>query len=260
MMSYYKSSTVGWISFIAAAFVHLLAGYLLLLQENSPAETRQDAKILQVSLHTAQIAPPEPPTPAPVTPPAPEPPVKTPEPEVVKQPEPMPQPKPPVIAAPTPEPEAATQPIEKEPAPVPVTPPEPPATVREETPPPKTSETPVITDTVKDSKREPAPASTAPAEKPVVAPRFQVAYLKNPAPRYPRLSRRLKEEGTVILRVHVNADGRPGTIEISESSGFERLDNAAKDTVKQWRFVPARQGDHNISAWVKVPVTYSLRS
>jgi protein TonB len=64
----------------------------------------------------------------------------------------------------------------------------------------------------------------------------------------------------VLLRVFVNPDGGASQVEIRESSGFERLDKAARDTVRRWRFVPARQGDKGVAAWVLVPISFSIRS
>ncbi|MFN3751853.1 MAG: energy transducer TonB [Thiobacillus sp.] len=110
----------------------------------------------------------------------------------------------------------------------------------------------------------PAPA-TAPAEAPrpappLVQPRFNADYLDNPKPAYPSLSRRMGEEGEVRLRVLVDAAGNAQQVEIERSSGFPRLDQAALDTVKRWRFVPARQGDQPVAAWVIVPIQFTLRS
>jgi len=45
---------------------------------------------------------------------------------------------------------------------------------------------------------------------------------------------------------------------LKTSSGSPRLDQAALDTVKRWRFVPARQGDQSVAAWVVVPISFSL--
>ena len=105
-----------------------------------------------------------------------------------------------------------------------------------------------------------SPGPPAPRVEPVLAPRFDADYLTNPAPAYPALSRRMGEQGRVLLRVFVHADGSAGQVEIRESSGFERLDRAARDTVTRWRFVPARQGERPVAAWVLVPISFSLRS
>jgi protein TonB len=107
---------------------------------------------------------------------------------------------------------------------------------------------------------EPVVTEPVPAEStPVSQPRFDADYLANPAPVYPTLSRRLREEGTTMLRVFVEPDGRPGTIELASSSGFSRLDAAAREAVRRWKFVPARRGDENVGAWVLVPLIFNVR-
>ena len=58
------------------------------------------------------------------------------------------------------------------------------------------------------------------------------------------------EQGRVLLRVVVTAAGLAEQVELKASSGTERLDRAAIDAVKRWRFVPARQGDQPVAAWV----------
>ncbi|MGB0126250.1 MAG: energy transducer TonB, partial [Rhodocyclaceae bacterium] len=79
-----------------------------------------------------------------------------------------------------------------------------------------------------------------------------------PKPVYPALARRMGEEGRVVLRVHVDPNGRPGSIAIRTSSGSERLDQAATAAVARWRFVPARRGDTAVSASVLVPIVFNL--
>lgn len=108
----------------------------------------------------------------------------------------------------------------------------------------------------------PAPVPTAPAV-PVAAapsvPRFDADYLNNPAPAYPPLSRRLHEEGKVVLRVFVEPSGAVGTVELRTSSDFERLDKSAISAVSRWKFVPAKQGNEAVGAWVLVPIVFSLK-
>lgn len=103
-------------------------------------------------------------------------------------------------------------------------------------------------------------ASAATPPEPVQSPRFDADYLDNPAPPYPALSRRLREEGTVLLRVLVDTGGAPARVELKQSSGHPRLDRAALETVQRWRFVPARQGGAAIAGWVVVPLSFTLRS
>lgn len=107
---------------------------------------------------------------------------------------------------------------------------------------------------------EPAPAPLAVPPPPVVAtpPIFTADYLENPPPQYPSRSRRLGEQGRVVLRVLVNAGGGADKLQVHESSGHTRLDNAARDTVRRWRFVPAKRGATPIPAWVLIPISFSL--
>lgn len=108
----------------------------------------------------------------------------------------------------------------------------------------------------------PAPAAAAaPAPVAVVPPRFDAAYLSNPLPPYPSAAKRMGEEGRVLLRVQVGADGKPTDVTVIKSCGFPRLDESARDTVlRSWRFVPARQGDQPVAGAVKVPIDFTLTS
>ncbi|MCZ7653034.1 MAG: energy transducer TonB [Rhodocyclaceae bacterium] len=80
-----------------------------------------------------------------------------------------------------------------------------------------------------------------------------------PEPAYPVSSRRRGEEGRVMLRVFVDAQGRAAKVEVQESSGHNRLDESAVTAVARWRFVPARRGSEPLAAWVRVPIVFSLR-
>ncbi len=101
--------------------------------------------------------------------------------------------------------------------------------------------------------------STKPADTQTYqSPSFNAAYLNNPAPSYPSLSRRLGEEGRVLLRVQVMEDGTAGSVELQAGSGSSRLDQAALEAVKKWRFVPAKRGEQAVSASVVVPVRFSI--
>jgi protein TonB len=104
------------------------------------------------------------------------------------------------------------------------------------------------------------PPATSAAPPQLVPPSFTAAYLTNPAPAYPVLSRRMGEEGKVILRVYVNEEGSAARIELRTSSGHPRLDEAAMDAVRKWKFVPARRADSPVGAWVLLPISFSLRS
>ncbi|MGB4065998.1 MAG: energy transducer TonB [Azonexus sp.] len=106
---------------------------------------------------------------------------------------------------------------------------------------------------------QPAAAPAASSAQPAItAARFNAAYLNNPEPKYPSLSRRLGEEGKVLLRVRVTPDGRAATVDIEKSSNYDRLDEAARQSVANWRFVPAKRGDEAIEATVIVPIVFRL--
>jgi len=181
---------------------------------------------------------PEPPPPEPPKPPPPKP--EPPKPEPVKpQPRPEPprpeQPKPEV--RPEPRPEAVK--IESPPAPAvapqpaPVAPPAPPA------PPPP----------------PPAPSVAKPSARTEVS--ISASYAAaNRKPEYPKMSLRLSEQGTVVLTVMVKSDGSAGDVEVKSSSGFTRLDRAAADAVKTWRFNPATVDGKAVDKSYEVPITF----
>jgi protein TonB len=72
------------------------------------------------------------------------------------------------------------------------------------------------------------------------------------------MSRRLGEEGTVRLKVLVDERGRPRDVQLAKGSGFARLDQAAMDAVRRWKFVAATDGAKPITAWTQVAVTFKL--
>lgn len=94
----------------------------------------------------------------------------------------------------------------------------------------------------------------------MVEPRFDADYLNNPAPAYPRVSRRHREQGVVTLRVYVLPNGAPERVELERSSGFALLDEAALEAVRKWKFVPAQAGGKAVAAWVNVPLEFSLNT
>jgi protein TonB len=85
-----------------------------------------------------------------------------------------------------------------------------------------------------------------------------LAYATPLHPRYPPASAREHEQGTVLLRVLVDASGVPQRIEIARSSGHARLDAAARDSVLQARFRPVLREGAAVSAWGLVPIEFRL--
>jgi protein TonB len=100
--------------------------------------------------------------------------------------------------------------------------------------------------------------AATPAVERTEPPGYQAAYLENPQPPYPLLSRRNREQGQVRLRVLVRSDGRAETLQVHTSSGYPRLDLAASEAVRGWRFTPAHKAGRDIAGWVEVPITFSL--
>lgn len=195
----------------------------------------------QLSITQPEITPPSvvgmlvapEPKPAP-PPPKPVPPPPKPEPKPVAKPEPKPVAKPTPKPTPKPEPvrEVAQEPVQQA-TPAPVAQPAPPV-----------------------QQANPAPAAPAP----ITPPRTDAAHLNNPAPQYPALSRRLGEQGRVMLDVYILPDGSVGEIKLNRSSGFPRLDNAALQAVKTWKYVPAKRGDTAIPFWYVQPVSFVLNN
>ncbi|MDO8440551.1 MAG: energy transducer TonB [Polaromonas sp.] len=119
---------------------------------------------------------------------------------------------------------------------------------------------------------DPAPAINAPASvmappmaAPVAAapPRIELPssnadYLQNPKPAYPAMSKRLGEQGKVVVRVLIGVDGVAQKAEIRQSSGFDRLDQAAWTTAQRWRYVPGKRGGVPEAMWVNVPINFVL--
>jgi protein TonB len=106
---------------------------------------------------------------------------------------------------------------------------------------------------------EPIAVTVAPTALAAVSPpEFNAAYLHNPPPAYPAQSKRHSEEGKVLLRVYVSAAGTAEKVELQTSSGWPRLDQAAQEAVRSWRFVPAKQGDKAVAAWVIVPINFTV--
>jgi periplasmic protein TonB len=180
---------------------------------------------------------------APPAPPAP------PTPQAVAQPQPKVQPKTPKPAQPAPTP--AVQPT---PATLAITPsattPEPSATT-----PTATAAAPASANSGNTPNAPPAP----PAPPKVTQPSTDADYLNNARPQYPPMSKRLNEQGKVVVRALIGTDGTASQASIKSSSGFDRLDQAALATVLKWRYVPGKRGGVPEAMWFDVPVNWVLQ-
>ena len=184
---------------------------------------------------------PEPPTPEPVPePPTPEPPQPDPVPE--PEPEPMPEPEPvkEEMTVPTPEPPKP----KPKPAPKPVTKPA----------------TPRIAAPAAPAGSPGAAVSGAPGGTGLGrgGKSSGPGYLSNPKPPYPPESRAAREHGLVLLHVSLDSTGRPKGVSVTRSCGFSRLDRAAQEAVRRWRFKPAMRDGEPVAASVDVPIRWRL--
>jgi periplasmic protein TonB len=168
-----------------------------------------------------------------VTPPAP----KVEQPPEVVPPKPIPAPKQPVPR------KVETKPVVPQPLAVPHPEPSPQAPVVDAAPPPPVAAVPVAP--------SPAPAK-------LELPSSDADYLRNPAPVYPPLSKRLGEQGKVLVRVLIGPDGTPQKAELKHSSGFERLDRSALEYVMKCRYVPGKVAGVPQAMWHEAPVNFVL--
>jgi protein TonB len=101
-------------------------------------------------------------------------------------------------------------------------------------------------------------AASATTSEALTLPRVDASQLNNPAPAYPPVSRRMREQGVVLLEVLIQATGQVGEVRIKRSSGFKRLDDAASKAVQRWRYLPATRGGTAIEYWYLQPIEFSL--
>ncbi len=103
-----------------------------------------------------------------------------------------------------------------------------------------------------------SPTATVAAPPALVMPSTDADYLHNTKPAYPPLSKRLREEGKVVVRTLIGADGNAQQAEVKQSSGFDRLDEAARTTALRWRYVPGKRVGVAQAMWFDVPFTFVL--
>ena len=84
--------------------------------------------------------------------------------------------------------------------------------------------------------------------------------MNNPPPSYPAISQRLGEQGKVLLRVLIGKNGSALRGDIEQSSGFERLDQAALRAARQWRDVPGQRDGIAEDMWYTVPIVFGIRA
>lgn len=120
---------------------------------------------------------------------------------------------------------------------------------------------PVIVDrgTLQADPVEVAVATTADIGHTAPLPGVRLEYANAPAPTYPRRALRARLEGTVLLQVLVDIDGRPLQVQVNHSSGHRELDDGARQHVlKRWMFRPAIKDGQPVQAIGLVPIAFSL--
>ena len=108
-------------------------------------------------------------------------------------------------------------------------------------------------------KEAPKPAAPPPITPVKLMKGVQLGDLCEPY--YPSASRRLSEEGSVVLLVYVGPNGRVTETKVETSSGIGRLDEAAEKCVKaQGKFEPQRVGNDPVGSWQRMKWTWRLSS
>jgi len=108
-----------------------------------------------------------------------------------------------------------------------------------------------------------APPSPLPVQSnPPPAPPVQTAAVISASscekPEYPSASKRLEEEGTVQLKFLVGADGKVLESAVEKSSGFRRLDEAARAGLSKCQFKPATVDGKPQQSWASMKYTWRL--
>ncbi len=161
-------------------------------------------------------------------------------------PPPPPKPKPKPVKKPQPQQLVAKAPPLSESEPVAPPPPPEPALEAE----PEAEPEPVV---------EAAPAPQMPAGPVSLSSELSVACPHLNAPTYPALSKRLGEEGKLVLRVELDEKGYVDVAHIVNSSGFKRLDEAAMAAVKTWRCTPTVRNGQPVRAVALQPFNFVLQ-
>ena len=104
------------------------------------------------------------------------------------------------------------------------------------------------------------PRTVPPTTPPVVFTPARAIAASHTIPEYPFVSRRLREQGTLRLKLTVDEKGLVTQAVVVNSSGFERLDEAAVKWVKaQWRYTPAMQGTKPVPSTADAIVEFKLQ-
>ena len=85
------------------------------------------------------------------------------------------------------------------------------------------------------------------------------ATVHNRLPAYPAEAARRGEEGVVFLMVQIAPDGHAAAVDVEQSSGYDRLDRAARAAVASWQFRPAMRDGAPRASRMEVEVHFDIR-
>ncbi len=182
--------------------------------------------------------------------------IELPQPQIAPAPEPVPPPPPtPVpVSQPKPRPKLSPTPV---PEPVMEPAPEPTLNTPAADDPPPTLAPPSAAPAEALPAKPPAPPAP-PAPPKIELPSSHASYLNNAPPRYPALSKRLGEQGRVVVRALIDPNGTASQATVKTSSGYERLDQTAVQTVLKWRYVPGKRAGVPEAMWFNIPLDFVL--
>ena len=246
-----KQSQAAVVAYLLAILLHVGVWHLYKVMPPRPPEPEPlfiEATLVsaQPKLATAASAPPQavvkpPPIPRPVHK------VEKPTPKIIAKPKPAPKPNP------------APKPVAKR-LPIPEPQAEPdysPATIQKPAREAESTSTGTPGAATDEAPRAAQKAPPAPIQNTEYRPGHFGGFGRS---NYPRTAKENGWEGTVRLKVHIQADGDIGEVIVIESSGHDMLDEAAVNMVKEGHATPARRGDKPVDSWVVVPYRFHLEN
>lgn len=117
---------------------------------------------------------------------------------------------------------------------------------------------------VVEQAKESKPVAAAPPRQMQTGPvtlssELSVSCPKLTAPDYPAISRRMGEEGKLVLRVELDETGHIDEAKVINSSGYDRLDAAALTAVKSWQCNPSLRNGQPVRAVALQPFNFVLQ-
>lgn len=126
------------------------------------------------------------------------------------------------------------------------------------TPPPAAVAAPAETPAPVAAAPAPAPAPAKPAGPRLVTSGIEL--IRAPEPTYPSMSKGMGEHGRVTLRILINEKGLPARVQVESSSGFPRLDAAAREAALRYLFKPYLEDGQAIAIFTLLPISFELNT